>query len=125
MNAVPTPHGEWIVNAAVISDDVRRQAEKLLTDAQIEALDFDIESPCEEPHHGEGQLGCRSGPATHIVRYSHGRSRGDPCEPLIVLVCVDRAIWIRGAAAERVHCPKCKLVATIRDFVSVIGPIAK
>lgn len=111
---------------AEISDEIRAQAEKLIEDGILFALDFEIEEPCSAPCHGRKDVdgGCKDASATYIIEYPHGRTSTDPCAPVRAFVCVDRAIFIRRYENNMGACPKCQKRGTIAQISArVVGPI--
>lgn len=110
---------------AELTPDERAAAVALLDMGTLAHMEFEEELPCEMPHHAESLAGCNAArPASHYIEFTHGLGRDDPCAPAVVVVCLEKAVAIRQAAEHRAECPKCKAVATLSDFVRVLGTIS-
>lgn len=131
----PCPNGQYVDDYLVAAMREPRRAhlptgldDKTLTAAQgqidnalLQALDF--EQPCEFADHDIGHAGCRTGdPAAFVVYMSHGI---DPtqCEPVYILACTGRALWLTENRDHKAGCPTCKTEGPLRRFAFVVGPI--
>ena len=90
------------------------------------SLEFVPELPCEIPGHADGEAPhCTpTAPATYYAELTHtipwhGRDR------TIIPICATQAAWTRLNAEVLARCPGCNLVAPLRQFIRVVGPIGQ
>lgn len=104
------------------------EARELLQRASLQLLDDSVTDepiPCDIPGHSTGAPHCNSAQsASHYIEFVHGdpKGRGD-CSPMILAVCLDKAVYIRSRHNTPAGCKRCKTLGTLGDFVRVIGSI--